>query len=80
MGLSNSQSRKRAPLPRILILGAAVAAAAAAAAANLSRISWDPSPWEHLGCAVVYMCTQGVWSGEGDGGVEAGHAFMHTHT
>lgn len=78
MGLSNSQSRKRAPLPRILILGAAVAAAAAAA--NLSPISWDPSPWEHLGCAVVYMCTQGVWSGEGDGGVEAGHAFMHTHT
>lgn len=61
MGLSNSPSRKRAPFPRVIILGAA------AAAADTSPISWDPSPWEHLGRAVVYMCTQGV------------HVLMHTH-
>lgn len=63
MGLSNSPSRKRAPFPRVIILRAA----AAAAAADTSPISWDPSLWEHLGRAVVYMCTQGV------------HVFMHTH-
>lgn len=60
MGLSNSPSRKRAPFPRVIILRAAT-----------SPISWDPSLWEHLGRAVVYMCTQGVHV--------LVHAHAHTH-
>lgn len=64
MGLSNSPSRKRAPFPRVIILRAA-------AAADTSPISWDPSLWEHLGRAVVYMCTQGVHV--------LVHAHAHTH-